>query len=131
MTPARLVKPTVGLMPTTPQALAGHTIEPSVSVAIVAADRLAAAAAPEPELEPHGLRSSTYGMLHCPPRALQPLEECVERKLAHSLRLVLPSRMAPACRKRAAVFESWRTGTLTRANEPAVVCMASAVSMLS
>src|SRR5215208_378829 len=73
ITPARLVSPTVGLMPTTPHALAGHTIEPSVSVAIVAAASDAAAAAPEPELEPHGLRSSTYGILHWPPRPLQPL----------------------------------------------------------
>jgi len=47
-------------------------------------------AAPEPELEPQGFRSSTYGFLACPPRPLQPLDECVERKLAHSLRFVLP-----------------------------------------
>ena len=36
----------------------GHTIEPSVSVPIAAAHRFAATAAPEPELEPQGLRSS-------------------------------------------------------------------------
>src|SRR5919202_5269789 len=131
ITPARLVSPTVGLMPTTPLWPAGHTIEPSVSVAMVAAARLAAAAAPEPDDEPHGLRSRTYGMLHWRPRPLQPLDEWVERKFAHSLRLVLPSRIAPACRKRAAVVESCCTGTLTRASEPAVVCIASAVSMLS
>src|SRR5258707_14505331 len=70
-TPARLVSPTVGLMPTTPQWLAGQTIEPSVSVASAAAARLALVAAPEPELEPHGLRSRMYGSLHCPPRPLQ------------------------------------------------------------
>src|SRR5437764_14970281 len=62
-TPARLVRPTVGLMPTTPQWLAGQTIEPSVSVARAAAARLALVAAPEPELEPHGLRSRIDGAL--------------------------------------------------------------------
>src|SRR5713226_2132830 len=81
-TPARLVSPTVGLMPTTAQWLAGQTIDPSVSVASAAAVKLAAVAAPEPELEPHGFRSRMYGLPHCPPRPLQPLDECVERKLA-------------------------------------------------
>jgi hypothetical protein len=59
MTPARLVRPTVGLMPTTPLLVAGQTIEPSVSVPRPAAVRLAATDAAEPELEPQGLRSST------------------------------------------------------------------------
>src|SRR5438132_8794311 len=86
-TPDRLVRPTVGLMPTTPHALDGHTIEPSVSVPIATEQRLAETAAAEPELEPHGLRSSTYGLRHWPPRPDHPLEECRERKLAHSLRL--------------------------------------------
>src|SRR5580692_7508002 len=57
-TPARLVRPTVGLMPTTPLALAGQTILPSVSVPKETAVKLADTAAPEPELEPQGLRSS-------------------------------------------------------------------------
>ena len=51
-------RPTVGLMPTIPQALDGHTIDPSVSVPIATAHRFAATAAPEPELEPLGVRSS-------------------------------------------------------------------------
>src|SRR5215831_18689583 len=95
-TPARLVKPTVGLIPTTAQWLAGQTMEPSVSVARAAAAKLAEVAAPDPELEPQGLRSRMYGLPHWPPRALQPLEECVERKFAHSLRFALPSSTAPA-----------------------------------
>ena len=41
-----------------PQTDDGQTIEPSVSVPTAAAQRLAATAAAEPELEPHGLRSS-------------------------------------------------------------------------
>ncbi len=58
MTPARLVSPTVGLMPTTPLTLAGQRIEPSVSVPSETATRLAATAVAEPELEPQGERSS-------------------------------------------------------------------------
>ena len=58
MMPERLISPTVGLIPTTPFMDDGHTIEPSVSVPIATAQRLADAAAPDPELEPHGLRSS-------------------------------------------------------------------------
>ena len=55
--PARLTRPTVGLIPTKEFADDGQTTEPSVSVPIAAAQRLAAVAAPEPELEPQGLRS--------------------------------------------------------------------------
>ena len=55
-TPARLVRPTVGLMPTTPLAFAGQTMLPSVSEPKETAAKLAEAAAPEPELEPQGLR---------------------------------------------------------------------------
>src|ERR1043165_1547075 len=61
-TPARLVRPTVGLMPTTPLALAGHTMLPSVSVPNDTVAKFAVAAAPDPELEPHGLRFMPYGL---------------------------------------------------------------------
>src|SRR5262244_2957830 len=54
-TPARLVRPTVGLMPTTPFALPGQTMLPSVSVPSDTAAKFAEVAAPEPELEPQGL----------------------------------------------------------------------------
>src|SRR5215469_14532514 len=87
-TPARLTRPTVGLMPTTPFAFAGQTMLPSVSVPIDTAAKLDEAAAPEPELEPHGLRSMPYGLLVCPPRPDQPLTDSNERKFAHSERLV-------------------------------------------
>src|SRR5215470_7390893 len=75
MMPARLTKPTVGLIPAMPHVEDGHTIEPSVSVPIAAAARFADTAAPEPELDPHGLRSSAYGFFVCPPRPLHPLVE--------------------------------------------------------
>src|SRR6186713_2929484 len=100
MMPVRLTRPTVGLMPTRPLAPDGQTIDPSVSVPTPMAARFAAIAAPVPELEPQGLRSSTYGFFTRPPRALQPLDERVERKLAHSLRFVLPRITAPAARSR-------------------------------
>ena len=58
-TPARLVRPTVGLMPTTPLALAGQTIEPSVSVPTDSTARSAATATAEPLEEPHGLRAGS------------------------------------------------------------------------
>src|SRR5437588_4338677 len=55
-TPARDTRPTVGLMPTTPLALAGQTMLPSVSEPKEMAAKLAEAAAAEPELEPQALR---------------------------------------------------------------------------
>src|SRR6476659_1004403 len=96
--PERPTRPTVGLMPTSEFAEEGQTTEPSVSVPIAAVQRFAATAAPEPELEPHGLRSREYGFFVCPPRPLQPLDDLVERKLAHSLKFVLPRMTAPASR---------------------------------
>src|SRR5436853_2522091 len=56
-TPARLVRPTVGLIATTPLTPAGETMLPSVSVPSETAVRLAEVAAADPELEPLGLRA--------------------------------------------------------------------------
>ena len=126
-----LTSPTVGFTPTTPHTEDGETIEPFVSVPTAAAHELADAATVEPELEPEGDRSSAYGLWHCPPRALQPLVERDERKLAHSLRFVLPRITAPASRSRRATVES-RGGFAPRsASEPAVVSIWSAVATLS
>src|SRR5437764_14774631 len=61
-TPARLVSPTVGLMPTTPLALAGHTILPSVSLPNETAAKFADTDCPDPELETQGSRPSPDGM---------------------------------------------------------------------
>src|SRR2546428_11958285 len=57
-TPARLVRPAVGLMPTTLLTFAGQTMLPSVSEPTLTAAKLAATAAADPELEPQALRSS-------------------------------------------------------------------------
>src|SRR3954471_11838734 len=129
--PLRLNRPSVGLIPTRPLLLEGDTIEPSVSVPTPTAARLAAIAAPEPELDPDGLRSSAYGFFVCPPRPLQPLLECVEREFAHSLRFVLPRMTAPASRRRAAMNASAGGFAPASACDPAVVIILSAVAMLS
>ena len=55
--PARLTRPTVGLIPTIEFADDGQTIEPSVSVPTATAQKFAATATAEPELEPQGFRS--------------------------------------------------------------------------
>ena len=52
MMPSRLTRPTVGLMPTTPFALAGLRIDPDVSVPTAIATRFAFTPIPGPELEP-------------------------------------------------------------------------------
>src|ERR1700759_4049165 len=106
MIPERLHKPTVGLMPTKPLIDEGETIDPSVSVPIAIAHRLAAAAEPEPALDPLGLRSKIYGHLVWPPLLLQALVECVDLKLAHSLKLVFPNNTAPASRSLAIINAS-------------------------
>src|SRR5438270_7199589 len=85
-------------MPTTPLFDDGLMIEPSVSVPRAAMHRLAETATPEPELEPPGDRSSTLGLRVCRPRPLQPLDDRVERKLAHSLRFDFARMTAPAAR---------------------------------
>ena len=121
--PKRLMRPSVGLMPTSALLFDGDTIDPSVSVPIAIAARLAAVATPDPELEPDGLRSSAYGLRVSPPRPLQPLDECVDRKLAHSLRLVLPRINAPAARSFATRKASAGAIDPSSASDPAVVCM--------
>src|SRR5882762_5819889 len=130
-TPARLVSPTVGLMATTPFALPGQTILPSVSEPNDTVAKFADAAAPEPELEPQALRSMPYGLCVCPPRPDQPLIDSNERKFAHSDRVVLPRITAPPARRLAATVESCIAGVPTSANDPALVCIPSPVSMLS
>ena len=65
MMPVRLTRPSVGLMPDERRSCStGDTIDPSVSVPTPTAARLAAIAAPVPELEPEVLRSSAYGLRH-------------------------------------------------------------------
>src|SRR5262249_44158076 len=124
-------RPSVGLIPTREVAPDGQMIDPSVSVPMPIVAKLAAIAAPVPELDPHGLRSSAYGFRTSPPRPLQPLVECDDRKVAHALMLVFPSSTAPAARSRSTMKASRAAIDPSSASEPAVVVMWSAVSMLS
>src|SRR6476620_8560265 len=126
-TPARLVRPTVGLIAATPLAFPGQTMLPSVSLPKETAAKFAEAAA----LEPQGLRFSPYGLLVCPPRPDQPLIDSKERKFAHSDKLVLPRMTAPPARRLAATVESSCAGVPTSAKDPALVCILSPVPMLS
>src|SRR6185369_11860419 len=123
--------PTVGLIPTSAVAADGQMIDPSVSVPTPIVARLAAIAAAVPELEPHALRSSAYGLRTRPARPLQPLVEWGDRKFAHSLMLDLPRMTAPAARKRSTMNASRTAIEPSSASDPAVVDMWSAVSMLS
>src|SRR2546428_11816711 len=97
----------------------GQTTEPSVSVPTAAAQRFAALATAEPELDPHGSKLSKYGSRVKPPRALQTLNGALPRKLAHSDRFALPRMTAPAVRKRFTTTESAGTVLPTSAREPA------------
>src|SRR5260370_18772703 len=72
MTPARLVSPTVGLMPTTPLTPEGQIIDPSVSVPIETVTRLAATGIAGPELDPHRGRARAHGFRGRPWRPLPP-----------------------------------------------------------
>src|SRR5690242_2894558 len=122
-TPARLVRPTVGLMAATPFALPGQTMLPSVSDPNETAAKFAEAAAPEPELDPHGFRLMPYGLFVCPPRPDQPLTDSNERKFAHSDKFVFPRMTAPPARRFAATVESCCAGAPKSAKDPAVVCI--------
>ena len=62
---------------------------------------------------------------------LQPLEEFVERKLAHSLRLALARITAPAARRLSTRKASAGGRCPFIASDPAVVSIASAVSMFA
>jgi hypothetical protein len=121
----------VGLMPTMPFVCAGLMMEPSVSVPTAATARFAAIAAAEPEDEPLAERSSACGLRVNPPREDHPLTERRPRKFPHSLKFVLPRITAPAFRNFFTINASFVAILPSSAREPAVVCIWSAVSILS
>ena len=98
--------PTVGLSPDTPLRDAGHVIDPSVSVPMPSGLSPAASAAPVPEEDPPAERSRAHGLPTSPPVALQPLDDLVERMLAHSLKFVLARMIAPASLRLTTSFAS-------------------------
>src|SRR5262249_26082778 len=117
--PVLLIRPTVGLMPTMPQACAGLTIDPSVSVPTASGASPAATATAEPELDPDGLRPEPCGLTAWPPSVDQPLDDWVERKLAHSDRLALPRMTASAARS-LPIRKASAAAAPASAGEPAV-----------
>src|SRR5205085_12397118 len=94
--PVRLTRPKVGLSPTRPHRLAGMRIEPPVSLPNAATHSPPATAAPEPPLDPPGTRLMSHG--------LRVGGQIVPQ--ANSWVRVLPIRIAPAARSRAAADES-------------------------
>src|SRR5436190_4369391 len=106
-------------------------MDPSVSVPIATAHQLADTPAADPELDPDGLRSSTYGFLVSPPRPLHPLVDLEPRKFAHSLKFVFPKITAPASRSFATINASRGATDPKSASDPAVVIIRSCVSILS
>src|SRR2546429_4067899 len=118
--PSCETNPTVGLSPTLRLFPEGQTTEPSVSVPTVAAQRLAAAATAEPELDPHGSKLRRYGSRVKPPRALQPLNGAKPREFAHSERFAFPRITAPASRHPPPIRASAGTPRPTTARGPAV-----------
>src|ERR1700749_466574 len=118
--PDRLRSPSVGLMPTTPQALDGETIDPTVSVPTASGAKPADTPAAGPELDRDGLRSSGYGFAVSPPSVDQPLVERVDRKFAHSDMLAFARMIAPAARSRVTMNASGGRAA-SSAGEPAVV----------
>src|SRR5688572_24841477 len=98
--PSRLTSSSVGAIPTVLAALAGPRIEEPDSSAIAQVTRLAPTAEPDPELEPRGMRSVSYGLQNVPPKELRGVAE------AYSPRLDLARMIAPASRSRCTNVES-------------------------
>src|SRR5688500_2232834 len=104
--PWRLTRPYVGFIPTTPQSAAGLRIDPDVSPPVAAIRSPAASAAPEPLLDPPGVRERSQGLVASanspPPTGLPPNE--------NSGRFNLPTSTPPAAFMRATTVAS-KSGT--------------------
>src|SRR5690349_6068324 len=98
--PLRLTSSSVAAIPTELAALAGPRIDEPDSSAMAHVTRFAPTADPEPELDPRGLRSVSYGLQNVPPNELRGIAE------AYSPRFDFARMMAPAARSRATNVES-------------------------
>src|SRR5262245_26473926 len=106
MTPARLIRPIVGLSPTIDVTAAGKRMDERVSPPIAITPRLAEMAAAGPLLEPLAKRSRSYGLRTAPPRPLKtPLQHAISSMFAFarmsapaslSLRATVASRVGVA-----------------------------------
>ena len=81
-------------------------IEPAPSTASAAGTRPAATAAPEPPLEPPGVRSTSHGL-----RVTPQVTDSVNGHSPSSGIVVLPTITAPAARRRRTTSESAAAGT--------------------
>src|SRR3546814_15030412 len=95
------MRPWVALSATSPQRAAGIRTEPAASVPIAACPIPAAKPAAEPPLEPPGVRSKFQGLRVMPYFGLS-----VTAFQPNSGVVVLPSKIAPLSRARAAAGES-------------------------
>src|SRR6185436_18770122 len=93
--------PNVGLRPMHPERAAGIRVLPPVSVPSAARASRATTATADPPEEPPGVRVTSHGFLLGPKCGL-----LVVMPKASSWVLVLPSRTAPASRRRAATVAS-------------------------
>src|SRR4030095_6426763 len=98
--PWRLTRVYVGRSPTALQYAAGTRPEPPVSSPTDAAHRCAASAAPAPELDSPGVRSRAQGLRVMPNAGVRVPPS------ASSLMASFPSRMTPACARRATTVAS-------------------------
>src|SRR5687768_6465178 len=94
--PRVLTRVWVGLRPTTPQRAAGMRIEPPASAERAMGQRPAATAAADPLEEPPVMREGSWGLRGEPWWGLMPVTP-----RPASCMLVLPTRRAPAARRRA------------------------------
>lgn len=128
-------------MLTRPYVALDATSDLQVSVAKDARAKLAAAAVAEPDDEPNVGIVRWYGLMVCPRRLLRPsgtendrylvVSRCFGCYPARSDMFALPKMMAPALRRSRMTAASLRGRASSRATEPAVVFMRSAVATLS
>src|SRR5262245_16621901 len=118
-------RPKVGLSPTRPQKLAGIRIEPAPSEPSASGASPAATAAAPPPVEPPGVRERSQGLRDSPKSRLS-----VEPRHANSGRFVLPTRIAPAARRRATLGASSGATNSASSRDP-YVTRSPAVQRLS
>src|SRR2546426_7795876 len=109
-------RPKVGLRPTSPQKLAGMRIEPAPSEPSASGPNPAATAAAPPPVDPPGVRVRSQGLRDSPNSGLS-----VEPRQANSGRLVRPTKIAPAARRRATLGLSSGGTKSARRRDPEVV----------
>ena len=111
--PARLIRPNVGLIPATPQKVAGMRTDPPVSLATAAGTMPEATAAADPPLEPPGTRPVFHGL-----RGLGRVACCEVIPQPNSWERVTPTITAPAARSRRTSSASTSDTRPARTSEP-------------